>query len=285
MKIESQKIPVFIINMKKDIDKKKHMQTLCEKFNLEFEFIEAVDGRLLNDKEIEAVYSKKQMINNLGRELTKGEIGCALSHILIYKKIVTKNIQTALILEDDIDFDQKLIDCLNSINQFPDDWELILLGHHSMSSRKIVTPYNFWYKKYLNKTNIIRKPSVVGGGTYGYCINNKGAKKLLGHLQKIAKPIDHYTGSSQYVNLYIIQKPIININQELTEQSNLFHDREEIAKNYSSKTIVHKSIKRKVLDFFGLYKIATIIYIPLNNFKMFIINKILRRIKPLRKYQ
>ena len=80
--------PIFIINLSNDNEKKQYMQQLCNKYNLYPEFIEAVDGRLLNDNDISAVYSKDKAIKTISRELSKGEIGCALSHIKIYQKMI-----------------------------------------------------------------------------------------------------------------------------------------------------------------------------------------------------
>lgn len=223
--------PVFIINLKKDTAKKQHMQKLCATFNLQAEFIEAVDGTLLSDKEIDAVYSKKHAIEIVGRALTKGEIGCALSHKLIYQKIIDENIQTALILEDDVDFDKGLLDCLNKIDAFPKKWELLLLGHYCAHSREIATDFNIWYKKRL-LNHIIRRPCERGYGTHGYCLNNRGARKLAKHTSIISLPIDWYTGNEKYINVYIVQNPIIHNNEKLSMMSNLTDDRNKIEKKY-----------------------------------------------------
>ena len=40
--------------------------------------------------------------------MNKGEIGCALSHINLYKKIVSDKLSYAIILEDDVEFDERL---------------------------------------------------------------------------------------------------------------------------------------------------------------------------------
>ena len=97
-----QNVPIFIVNLKRAVDRKKQIQQICKEYNLNVEFIEAVDGSLLNKEEIECVYSETKTIEKIGRSLSKGEIGCALSHLAIYQKMLKENIKQAIIFEDDI---------------------------------------------------------------------------------------------------------------------------------------------------------------------------------------
>ena len=50
--------------------------------------------------------------------MTKGEIGCALSHLKIYQKTVDEDIPYALILEDDTLFDTEFPKYLNDLEIF-----------------------------------------------------------------------------------------------------------------------------------------------------------------------
>ncbi|WP_253688009.1 glycosyltransferase family 25 protein [Treponema sp. OMZ 792] len=54
-----------------------------KKTNLQYEFFDAVNGKDI--KNIEEVYDKESAIKEYGRELKLGEIGCAMSHLLILK--------------------------------------------------------------------------------------------------------------------------------------------------------------------------------------------------------
>ncbi|KAF3981174.1 MAG: glycosyltransferase family 25 protein [Methylococcales symbiont of Hymedesmia sp. n. MRB-2018] len=226
------KIPIFIINLKKQLNKKQHMEELCEKYNLAVEFIDAVDGRLLSATEINSVYSEEQAMKNLRRPMTKGEIGCALSHKLIYQKMIDDDIETALIFEDDIQFDNALLSCLAEIDKLPKNWELMLLGHRG-SSGYIQAKYSFWYSKKLNQTHRIRRLAEAAYGSHGYYLNNRGARKLVQCLQLISRPIDHFTGVDKYVNSYAVQNPVIVSDEILVQMSTIHADREEICKRYS----------------------------------------------------
>lgn len=86
---------VFIINLERSLDRRHSIAAQCNKLGLDYEFIAAVDGRTLSEKEIE------ESTHALNYAFKTGEIGCALSHLNIYKKMVSENITEALILEDD----------------------------------------------------------------------------------------------------------------------------------------------------------------------------------------
>ena len=97
---------VYIINLKKDKNRKKNILNELKKQNLKnYKFISAVNGNELKKKEINSLISKeKNFINPINTNMSKSEIGCSLSHIKIYKEIVKSDIDYALILEDDAFF-------------------------------------------------------------------------------------------------------------------------------------------------------------------------------------
>lgn len=228
-KYKKQNIPVFIINLKKDTQKKDHMQKLCLKYGLQPEFIEAVYGKNLDKNTILRAYSKDSTLRHIGRELTKGEIGTVLSHLLIYRQMIDQNIETALILEDDVDFEIKSQDMLRIVEKLPEDWECVLLGHHTKRSRDIDTLASFWYRKQIdNSLQCIRYAEEPFGG-YGYIINQSGAKKRLNRFKIIDQPIDHW--SDKELNLYGIQPSIIKINEFFLEHSSLNSERSKMEKH------------------------------------------------------
>lgn len=266
---------IFIVNLKKDIEKKEHMQKLCGKYDFHPEFIDAVDGRLLSEEDIAKVYSHEKAINNnFRRELGRGEIGCALSHINIYKKMVHKNISEAVVFEDDIDFDNDLLKVLHKVNDFPKNWNLVLLGHHSCQSRDLKTRYSFWGSKNIGNRYMIARPTENGCGTYGYILKLEAAKILLRDLETIEEPIDHYTGVDKKLNLYIIHPAVVKIHDFLSNNYHSMQDRKELKKKLRPeiekewKSFVY-SRKRKLLIFLHLDKIWNNINDKYLNLKQF----------------
>jgi len=219
---------IFIINLRKDTQKKEHMQKLCLKYDFQPEFIEAVYGKNLDKNTISQAYSKELTVRYIGRELTKGEIGTALSHLLIYRQMVDQDIETALILEDDVDFEINNQDLLHIVEKLPQDWECVLLGHHTKRSRDLDTLASVWYSKQIDDNlQCIRFAEEPFGG-YGYIINQSGALKRLNDFKVIDRPIDHW--SDKELNLYGIQPSIIKINEYFLEHSSLASERSKMEK-------------------------------------------------------
>ncbi len=73
-----------------------------EQLGLEFEFFDAIDGqRIPPDLAGLVDYDFPRGRRMLGRSLSDGEVGCALSHALIYRKMVDEGTAAAYVLEDD----------------------------------------------------------------------------------------------------------------------------------------------------------------------------------------
>ncbi len=111
------KIKIYIINLKKDSDRKNHIINQLEKQNIfDYEIIEAVDGNILTKEELNSkVFKDKKGLNYWNTKMSPSQIGCALSHIKIYKKLLKSENNYCLILEDDAIFNQNLT---NDLNEF-----------------------------------------------------------------------------------------------------------------------------------------------------------------------
>lgn len=219
-------IKTFVINLESNLDRRSHMLSLLESFDKKAEFVKAVYGKHLSTQDLLRVYDREMALESLGRELTLGEVGCALSHIKIYKIMIEKKIPYALILEDDIsiDFDlSKVIDELIKI----DKWDLILLGHHSGMDNDYTkkSELSFWGSVKILPDYRICRLCGKGYGTYGYLITLSGAKKLLNHTKLITKPIDFYTSDSTILNVYALDPVIITPKDTLNEQSEIHQER------------------------------------------------------------
>jgi len=127
------------------------------------------------------------------RELTKGEIGCTLSHWQIWMENKDSD-KPIMILEDDALFDGDLelkrdiaIDTLESMGK---DWDVLYLG-------RVPLPEFGTKEDRLTKNIVIPKFSYC---TYAYCVSPKGIKRLLDYnVQKGIIPADEFL-SSTYVS-------------------------------------------------------------------------------------
>lgn len=196
-----QNLPIFVVNMKKSIDRKQYIQKISKDIGLKFEFIEAVDGNRLSQHEIDIIYSSELSIKAIGRPLAKPEIGCALSHRKIYQKMIDDKIEQAIVLEDDVILYDDFIQVFDLLEQLPSDWQILLLGANNLNPNQ----RNFLSRN-IKKINdfFIQKPLTCFWGTYAYLINISGATQLLNKTQPLIMPIDHYTGDYHYINVYTL---------------------------------------------------------------------------------
>uniref|UniRef100_A0A673JL50 Procollagen galactosyltransferase 2-like n=1 Tax=Sinocyclocheilus rhinocerous TaxID=307959 RepID=A0A673JL50_9TELE len=182
---------VYLINLKRREDRRDRMLRSLEVLGIDVTLTDAVDGKALNSTQLRALGI--EMLPGYkdpyaDRVLTKGEIGCFLSHHNIWKKVVELQQQQVLVLEDDVRFEPSFKSRLNTIledvKQSGLQWDLIYVGrkrlqikhpeHWVEGVKNLVIPdYSYW--------------------TLGYALSLQGAKTLL-EAQPLSKmlPVDEF---------------------------------------------------------------------------------------------
>ena len=215
---------IKIISLEKDFAKRNFVLHQLEDLGLlKFvQIIDAVDGKFLSGELQNSINSTQTPFEatKFYRPLSSSEIGCSLSHLSIYKSLNEGDI--CLVLEDDVIISTELVEFIGSIEKLSTNWDLILLGHQVMRVRGVRT--SVWGRKKLGKFTI-GKPVELACGTYGYLICYKGASKLIRALKTLRAPIDHYTGTTDIVNLYALTQPIIEFSKELANHSSINYER------------------------------------------------------------
>lgn len=84
----------FVLSLESSSDRRIHIINEFKKIDALPHFFNAIDGRLLSEKE------KKEICCNPA--LAPGEIGCAASHLEMYKKFLSSKEKAICIFEDDI---------------------------------------------------------------------------------------------------------------------------------------------------------------------------------------
>ncbi|WP_391529492.1 glycosyltransferase family 25 protein [Photorhabdus akhurstii] len=194
---------VFIINLKSNIERKEAMRQQSNKIGLQVEFIEAVYGASMSNEELtKVVYDYPDC------KLTKGEIGCSLSHLFIYEKMLRENIAHTLILEDDAILPNKIYNVISEIESMDDikkpNVYLLNKVETYINNRKIKSNVLDIYQAY------------EASGTHGYLINKTAAKELLEKLQPIKYEADMWGifRFRNFINLYCTIPHVINTSDE-----------------------------------------------------------------------
>jgi glycosyl transferase family 25 len=189
---------IFLVSLKKDIAKRNNILQQAGKLGLEVEVTEAVYGKELTEKQLgEAVFDYKNCA------LSKGEIGCSLSHLNIYRRITRDNIPLALVLEDDAIMKNGLPSALEEIELF--DKKSVPSVY--MLSR--ATGYFPLKRRKLQKLTLFKL--YRGYNTYGYVINNAAARKMLSALHPVVFEADMWEYFKLILNLdiYCLLDPVI----------------------------------------------------------------------------
>ncbi|XP_058997484.1 inactive glycosyltransferase 25 family member 3 isoform X4 [Mustela lutreola] len=167
---------VFVISLARRPDRRERMLSSLWEMEISGRVVEAVDGRTLNSS----------IMRNLGvdllpgyqdpysgRTLTKGEVGCFLSHYSIWEEVAARGLAQVLVFEDDVRFESnfrgRLEQLMEEVEAEKLPWDLIYLG------RKQVNPEE--------EAAVERLPHLVVAGysywTLAYVLSLAGARKLL----------------------------------------------------------------------------------------------------------
>ncbi len=182
---------IFVITLQRSTDRQTHIRKALE--GLSYEFFYGADK---NDFSIEELKSKNIYDEVLAIEhhrynkpMNAGQIGCALSHRMIYDKIIKEGLEKVLILEDDTEPLHESISLFSAIiKDLPDDWELLYFDYFKNEIPKPLK--KFWY--HLQK---------IGGGLKWshQIINNLYPKKLSKHIA--------VAGFHDFTNAYAVTRP------------------------------------------------------------------------------
>lgn len=228
------------------------MLELCNRYKLDFVFSNAVDGSLLDQGYMEQIYSGDESVKMVGRELSRNEIGCALSHMSIYRDIIEKNLEMSVVFEDDIIVDEDFPDILKNIDKIPENWDIVLFGHHPERSREEETCVRLFGRKKLNDRYCIARPGELACGAYAYLIKNSGARKMVELLKMIDMPVDHLTGSEKYLNVYVVHPAVIKIHDVYSDKLHNMSDRAMLQIKQISRT--NPSQKDRIKFFLRRFK-------------------------------
>lgn len=191
----------FFIVMEKYKERIKNINSIIKKTNLtRSQKFNAIDGEKLDRNNL---LENGIISNKVDKKMKNGALGCAMSHITLWKKLVSSDKQYMIILEDDltvdVQFREKLV---NYIKFLPKDYD------YSSLAVNPVIQYKSKFNKNL-KINEYVKKGYPEYGTMAYIISKKGAKKLLKLCIPIYTTIDDMIANAVVKKKIISYKPIV----------------------------------------------------------------------------
>jgi GR25 family glycosyltransferase involved in LPS biosynthesis len=197
---------VYVINLDHSKDRLKFISNQLIKEGISFERYPAINGGLLDKYKL---IKEGKLINE---RITKGAIGCYLSHYNIWKKELN-NGRNILVLEDDVILRKNLLKNFKEIyKQIPENWDIIYLGASNIYGKKI--------DKNIVEPIKTKNGSTFNTGMYGMLINKKALPILIKDSIPIDNNIDQYIKKYlfQKLNVYFIVNPLITHNNKLPSQ-------------------------------------------------------------------
>ena len=226
---------IYVITLKRATDRHLHIQQELD--GLHYSIFYGADK---NDLNLEQLTLKKEYDpelaikkNVMHKRMTAGEVGCSLSHKMIYEEVIKQQYNKVLILEDDVVIDREKIRLFDSISrELPDNWQLWYLGY----TKNVAPPanaftkklfYHFCYslgiKRTLNHTVINNlypapysahlKKAGFHDCTHAYAITNDAARILLEQqtpLQYNADNLLAFTCTNDLLRAFISTPTLIN---------------------------------------------------------------------------
>ena len=154
-----------------------------------FKKIDPSSNYLINCPNIQLTYIPKSIASilpvHLTDHMTAGEFGVYCSHVEIWKEIVDKKTEYALILEDDAELKDDFAENLEQVlHSQPKDWDIIYLFLGNQKNKKFIP---------IPNNELLLK--LEADGTYTFMmlamlVSQSGAKKLLDYTKTFSFPID-----------------------------------------------------------------------------------------------
>jgi len=202
---------IFVINLDKDKDRLDYMANSFSNFNFNnWERIDAVYGKYLPDLE------------KYGKILNPSQLGCYLSHVKTYQKILEQNLEYGVILEDDVTLTEWFPKLEEIISSLPKDFDIVWIGNcrgkWPRNPCNIIPDYDY---DFLEKNKVgdyvykITEDCLSTDnhpiGCYGVVVSRKFAEKFLSipFEKHFKRPIDNFLVENNSLKRYMTVPSII----------------------------------------------------------------------------
>ena len=117
----------FVINLDRSKERLNQIARQLDGFGLSWERFPAVDGTALSDETCDRLLDPTGKAARYHRPLSKGELGCFLSHYRLWQKIADSDLKAAVILEDDAILSTEFPQVIQSLMGTQTAWEFVKL--------------------------------------------------------------------------------------------------------------------------------------------------------------
>ena len=234
---------IFVISLPGSTTRQEAIAAQLDRHALAFTWLEGINGRQLSEAAVREVCSAERAEHAIGRQLSRGEVGCALSHLKVYQTILDEVLDLVLVLEDDAALSENFAEELAQICTAIDwnDNELVLLSH--------IQKYTDWGALRVAPGLRLVRPVTAYNGN-GYLITRPGAKKLLTELRPVYQPADCWNHLQKKRVLRIRGIVPYLVNHSRLSEDSLIGDTLRVTPASAAKRSVARILKRILYDKF-----------------------------------
>lgn len=191
--MDPKSYPWVVINLDRAKEKYQHFCKNLEKVNfpINVERVPAVDGKKVDiDKKgllsPRSLYDLTRSRYDHRTLATRGALGCYMSHVSMWKKIVDENLPGLVILEDDAKPNDKTYEKLTrALKNAPRDADYLFLMYNKICKHNMI--------KDPNNPDWVQLQDIMFG-TMAQIVTNKGARTLLKYCFPIEMQVDDFIG-------------------------------------------------------------------------------------------
>ena len=245
---------IYIINLERATERLEKVISELEKIGGQFSnytVFKAIDGKTISEDEIkklltlDAQYSFYINAFNYDQIRSRGEVGCYLSHLGVWKDMVKNNYNNVIILEDDVFSNMTSQQINKNLDYLPLDYDVAHLGWFSRYEGNYLKKSTNWVVPVDNN----KRFSMIYG-TYSYMLSNKGAKELIANAIPINMQVDSYI--SVYSSLNSSFKRYLSILQLFEQGEGMKGMHSDCVKCYDGDLV---RTKYESHEPFGMYQI------------------------------
>jgi glycosyl transferase family 25 len=213
-----EEIPAYCISLDRRVDRWQRFMGQTVAAGLHVKRWSAVDGRTIDVEKDEriSVFARRNIVEKTRRSHEEidsiGAVGCALSHIALWKALLESPSEYFLIFEDDAvvpaDFVERANVLLRSSTRLRDtsSWDVWMLGGAWKAEQSDI-----------DTARATGEPAVDLGRFYlihGYVINRRAAAAFLANCFPIQAHIDHYMSMcARFAGIRVIGSPQLKLRQ------------------------------------------------------------------------
>jgi GR25 family glycosyltransferase involved in LPS biosynthesis len=215
--IRVQDVPFFVVHYTPLADRRRHLEQQLTQYRIRE--VGWVTEKDIAHYDLAAMYdaSAERLRNRMNtpfrdlkygayRVLKKYEIEVTAQHIEVYRRILTRSIPDAVVLEDDVVLERRFLKRFGLyVRQLPDDYDVLYFGAGGRVALHVERSVREKVLGALYRKNVFRRGNYQSRYADSYLISLKAAARIVPQMRTFQFPIDwemNYVQTKLRMNVY-----------------------------------------------------------------------------------